>query len=42
MNYAGSRDPNVKYRRRTGTIVKDKCVNFRLISVTRRKHTENG
>lgn len=42
MNYAGSRDPNVKCRRRTGTVVKGKCINFKLISVTRRKCIENG
>lgn len=42
MNEAGARGPNVKYRMSTGTVVKDKCINFKLISVTRRKHTENG
>lgn len=31
----------MKYRRRTGTIVKDKCINLKLISVTRGKNTEN-
>lgn len=38
MNDAGSRDPNVKRRRRTGTVK----LNFKLISVTRRKHIDNG
>lgn len=41
MNDSGSRDSNVKYGRRTGSTVKDEGIDFKLISVTRRKHTEN-